>query len=103
MTTTREMLEQGIVKPLRQQSKRVSLLEASVNTVIGFALASFCTWIIVKIYGLQMTFQQNFILVGWMTLVSVIRGYVLRRMFNSEFWRRFAWGRPRIYPSGTIR
>lgn len=103
MTTTREMLEQGIVKPLRQQSKRVSLIEASVNTTIGFILSWSFTLTFMWLLNIKMSFHQLWWYTCFMTVVSVMRSYVLRRMFNSEFWRRFAWGRPRIYPSGTIR
>lgn len=99
MTTqsTREFLEKGF----RTQSKRVSAIEAVVNTVVGLLLASFCTWLICIAYDIPMTMHQNFVMVGWMTVVSVIRGYVLRRLFNSEFWRHWKWGKPK--PKGPIQ
>lgn len=36
--------------------------------------------------GIHATVQQNVGVVLGMTVVSIVRSYVIRRVFNSEFW-----------------
>ena len=64
------------------QSKAMSLLEAVVNTVVGLGVAMIATAAICKAYGIPMTWENNFIITFWMTVISVIRSYLLRRVFN---------------------
>lgn len=68
------------------QSKAMSLLEAVVNTVVGLGVAMVTTAAICKAYGIPMTWENNFIITFWMTVISIVRSYLLRRMFNGG-WR----------------
>jgi hypothetical protein len=70
-----------------RQSKVGSFIESLVNTVAGMILAMYVTALICWAYGIQMTWRNNVIITGWMTVFSVVRGYAIRRIFNSEFWR----------------
>jgi len=70
------------------QSKLGSLAEAVVNTAIGLLVAMFATAGICKLYGIPMTWENNFIITFWMTVLSVLRSYLLRRLFNFN-WLRF--------------
>lgn len=64
------------------QSRRHSLLESLTNTAVGF-LISLMTWIIVAYaYGIKMTWAKNLSITGIFTVVSIVRGYCLRRIFN---------------------
>lgn len=68
------------------QSKLASLIEACINTMVGLGIAYFAqTWILRELH-VPITNKQNLIMVGFMTVVSVLRSYILRRMFNAEFW-----------------
>lgn len=69
------------------QSKTMSLLEAVVNTVVGLGVAMVATAAICKAYGIPMTWENNFIITFWMTVLSIVRSYLLRRLFNLG-WRR---------------
>ena len=71
------------------QSKGMSLLEAVVNTVVGLGVAMVATAAICKAYGIPMTWENNFIITFWMTVLSIVRSYLLRRLFNLG-WRRCA-------------
>jgi len=73
------------------QTRMLSLIEALFNTFIGLCIASVATMVICHAYHIPMSLKSNFILTFWMTIVSVIRGYVLRRLFNSEFWKGLRW------------
>ena len=64
------------------QSRKHSLFESLVNTVIGF-LVSTLTWAIVaRLYGIPMTWADNLGITAIFTVVSIARQYVLRRIFN---------------------
>lgn len=67
-----------------KQHRIDSLMEAVTNTAIGF-LVSLVAWIIVaRIYGIPMTASQSLGITGIFTVVSVLRQYVLRRIFNGR-------------------
>jgi hypothetical protein len=67
------------------QSKRMSMVEAVVNTIVGLCVAMVATAGICKVYGIPMSWDNNFIITFWMTVLSVLRSYVLRRFFN--WWK----------------
>lgn len=72
--------------PTHGQSKSMSMVEAVVNTVVGLGVAMVATAAICKTYGIPMTWENNFIITFWMTVLSVLRSYLLRRLFNAQ-WR----------------
>lgn len=69
------------------QSKLASAVEALANTALGFALAFVAQSVICWAYSIQLSNHDNAILVWWMTVVSVVRSYVVRRLWNVEFWK----------------
>lgn len=64
------------------QSKRGSAVEAVVNTFVGLTIAFFAQWLICLAYGIKLTPHDNAIIVFWMTVLSILRSYFVRRMFN---------------------
>lgn len=77
----------------RAQSKRASLMEAFTNTLIGLCIAYAMNIILYAAYHIPISSSQTFAITMWMTLVSVIRSYVLRRLWNSEWWKRIRFTR----------
>ncbi len=71
-----------------RQSKLGSAVEAVANTAIGYVIALVCMRIIMWAYDFPMGTRETSIVVMWMTVVSVLRGYVIRRMWNAQFWKR---------------
>ena len=67
------------------QSKRGSLIEAVTNTVVGYVLAVATQFAVFPIYGLKVGVAQNLGLGLAFIAVSLIRSYLLRRVF--ERWR----------------
>ncbi len=66
-----------------KQSKLESFIEALVNTCIGFAI-TMCVYPFVNwICGIEMTFGQAGLSTLFFTIISIIRGYVIRRFFNN--------------------
>lgn len=69
---------------MRPQSKFMSLVEAVANTVVGLVIAIISTRIICELNDIPMTWESNIILTAWMTVISILRSYILRRLFNKE-------------------
>lgn len=73
------------------QSKLESLLETCVNTVVGFAV-SFVAWpLIAWKCDIPYTHSQHWEMIFWFTVLSVARGYAVRRWFNTYFRRLVRW------------
>ena len=67
-----------------EQSKLGSLIETIINTLIGFAL-SFIAWPIAAWwFAIDYNHSQHFGVVLFFTVISVARGYVVRRWFNAK-------------------
>lgn len=73
---------------VKRQSKLASAVEAVVNTFVGLLIAFGAQLLIVWVYDIPLSASDNFTIVMWMTVVSVVRSYIIRRAWNSEFWRR---------------
>lgn len=74
------------------QSKKHSWLEALVNTGVGFVLSIAAVQWLFPLFGVRMTLSENLIATLLMTVISVLRGYVLRRVFNHWHIRSLADG-----------
>ncbi|WP_445363153.1 hypothetical protein ACJJIQ_04970 [Microbulbifer sp. ANSA003] len=67
-----------------EQSKLGSLIETCINTVIGF-LVTFIAWPLAALLtGIEYNYGQQFGVVAFFTVISVARGYVVRRWFNAR-------------------
>lgn len=66
------------------QHKRHSLYEAIISTAVGFVLSVVIQHYLYQWYDIKVTHSQNFQIVGALTVVSVLRGYILRRIFNKH-------------------
>lgn len=66
------------------QTKRNSFIEATTNTAIGFIISLASTFLVFPLVGVNTTSKQNLEVTLYFTVISIIRGYVLRRMFNKS-------------------
>lgn len=64
------------------QTKKGSLIEAVVNTLIGFTITLLFSPLIYWICGVNMKASQMGLVTALFTLLSILRGYVVRRFFN---------------------
>lgn len=67
---------------MRGQSRLASFTEASVNITIGFLVALLSQIIIFPLYGIHVPLSVDVEITLWFTLVSLARGYIVRRWFN---------------------
>jgi hypothetical protein len=70
----------------RVQSRKVSFIEAVLNTALGFVV-SLCLWFFVVIPFLDMPMRagQGLAVVSLFTAASIARGYLVRRFFETRF------------------
>lgn len=75
------------------QSVRASMVEAGVSTAIGLVLQMGGQHALFVLFHTNITPAQFFGFTGAMTVLSVVRQFGVRRLFNSEVWKR--WKRTR--------
>lgn len=66
------------------QTKTMSAIEAVVSTGVGLVVSFAATAAICKAYDIPMSTESNLILTFWMTVLSIARSYILRRVFNKR-------------------
>ncbi len=76
---------------MAQQSRRASMLEAATNTMVGYGLAVLTQIVVFPIYGLTVDMPSHLGIGAAFVAVSLVRSYVLRRVFE-----RFREARCRI-------
>lgn len=64
------------------QSRTQSLIETTVSTTIGFVVALLTWYVVAWLWGMKVTMLDNLTITAIFTVVSVIRGYYIRRLFN---------------------
>jgi len=66
------------------QPKKHSLIESITNTLVGFIISLLVQLIIYPVLDIEVKFHQNIIITVVFTVVSIVRGYVIRRYFNKK-------------------
>jgi hypothetical protein len=67
------------------QSRRLSLIEAMTNVVVGYALAVITQIVVFPWFELQVSLGDNLAIGAMFVTISLARSFVLRRLF--EQWR----------------
>lgn len=66
-----------------KQSKKQSLKETVISTFIGLAVSLITQIVVFPLYDLEVSFNQNIQITIIFTVVSILRGYLVRRYFNN--------------------
>lgn len=66
------------------QTRLGSLIEVCLNILIGFSINWIANIYILPLYGFAITGGQAFSMGLIFTVISVVRGYVIRRWFNAR-------------------
>ena len=64
------------------QSRMMSAIEAVTNVLVGYGVAVTTQMVIFPLFGLTATLRQNMAMGAIFTIVSLVRSYALRRVFN---------------------
>lgn len=71
-----------------KQSRLMSLVESVANVAVGYGIAVVTQILIFPIFGLHTTLAQNLQMGAIFTLVSIVRSFGLRRLFEAIRVRR---------------
>ncbi|WP_458379626.1 DUF7220 family protein [Stappia indica] len=71
-----------------KQSRLMSLVESVANVIVGYGVAVVTQILIFPIFGLHTTLAQNLQMGAIFTLVSIVRSFGLRRLFEAIRVRR---------------
>ena len=66
------------------QSKQNSMFEAVTNTVIGLITSFIIQLIIYPLLDIKVSIFENIIITIVFFIASIIRGYIIRRIFNKH-------------------
>jgi len=64
------------------QSKIQSAVEVISGLLIGFTVSVIAGRVLYPLYGLKVGLGANITLTLWFTGLSLVRGYLVRRLFN---------------------
>ncbi|MCX7313671.1 MAG: hypothetical protein NTV56_18580 [Alphaproteobacteria bacterium] len=65
-----------------KQSRRMSVVESLANVAVGYAIAVLTQIAVFPIFGLRASLADNLIIGMVFTIVSIVRSFVLRRVFE---------------------
>ena len=72
-----------------QQSRRVSLVESVLNVAIGYGVALLSQLLLFPVFDIHVALSTNLAIGAWFTLISVVRSYTIRRLFNNWHVHQF--------------
>ena len=67
-----------------KQTKKQSIIESIVQTTIGMIVSLCIQLVIYDVLNIKVTFTQNLIITFVFLVSSIIRGYIIRRIFNNK-------------------
>ena len=65
------------------QNKKTSLFESIIQTFTGLIISFIIQLIIYPLLNIEVSINQNITITLIFTVASIIRGYVIRRIFNN--------------------
>ena len=66
------------------QSKKQSFKESLVNTLTGFSISYISCFLIFPLVGIDSGGGKNLLITLYFTVISIVRGYFIRRFFNNK-------------------
>lgn len=79
------------------QSRVMSLIEAGANVAVGFGVAVAVQVVVFPWFGLHADMGEHLLIGAAFTVVSIVRSYALRRLFNA--YGVWLWQRQREDPA----
>lgn len=67
---------------MKGQSRRMSLIEKLIETGLAFILSVICAPFFFNLNGIESDAMQNINVVLCFTMLAIVRGYLVRRIFN---------------------
>ena len=67
------------------QTKKQSIIEVITNTVVGLAFSFAIQVIVYPLLDVDVSINQNLLITLMFFIASILRGYILRRLFTKLF------------------
>lgn len=68
-----------------KQTKKTSFIESVTQTIIELLTSIYLLqFVVLYLLGILVSFKQNLIIAGAFFVVSIARGYLVRRFFNKK-------------------
>ena len=64
------------------QSKKMSLIETIVSVLIGYVVSIISQLLLFPMFNIEVSLTDNLLIGLFFTAISIIRGYLVRRLFN---------------------
>ena len=64
------------------QSKKMSLIETVLSVLIGYIVALLSQIVVFPLFDIEVSLTDNLLTGLLFTVISIIRGYFVRRLFN---------------------
>ena len=64
------------------QSRLMSLVEVVSNIAVGYGIAVLAQIVIFPLFGFHASLADNVLIAGLFTCISLVRSFILRRVFN---------------------
>ena len=70
------------MKTVQSQTKIGSFTESCINVAIGYSVALASQLLVFPLFGIHIPLSSNIAIGAIFTVISIARGYVIRRVFN---------------------
>lgn len=70
------------------QTRTESIIETCASTAVGYVVAIASQVLVFPLFGIHVPFTSNLAIGAWFTVISLLRGYVVRRFFNNLKFRK---------------
>ena len=84
LQAAKNQVQMGLVV---EQSRKDSFLETVVSVGIGMIIAYLAQMFLFWYYDVTVSENVNLAIVFWMTVLSILRGYIVRRFFSKKEFR----------------
>ena len=66
------------------QSKKDSLIESLTSVFVGWLISFIANMLVLPLFGYNINLTDSLLISIIFTIISIVRGYVVRRWFNSK-------------------
>ena len=66
------------------QSKKESMIETLTNVGIGWFISFIANMLVLPLFGYNINLTDGVLISIIFTIISIVRGYLIRRFFNSK-------------------
>lgn len=70
------------------QTRIQSFIESFINVAIGYGVALVSQILVFPLFGINIPMERNLLIGAIFTVISIVRSYVVRRVFNRWHYAR---------------